>query len=164
MAGQGTATIELLDQVADLDTILCPIGGGGLISGTAVAALGIKPGIRVIGAEPAGADDASRSFQAGTRIPLTQANTIADGLRGSLSDRTFAEIRSHVADVVTVSEESIVAAMRAIWEVLKIVDRALGCGVVRGDRREQGRRAGPPRRHHPDRRQSRPRQAALDTT
>jgi threonine dehydratase len=121
MAGQGTATLELLDQAPDLDTILCPIGGGGLISGTAVAALGIKPGIRVIGVEPAGADDASRSFQSGTRIPLTQANTIADGLRGSLSDRTFTEIRSHVADVVTVSEEAIVAAMRTIWEVLKVV-------------------------------------------
>jgi threonine dehydratase len=121
MAGQGTATLELLDQAPDLDTILCPIGGGGLASGTAVAALGIKPGIRVIGTEPAGADDASRSFQAGTRIPLVQANTIADGLRTSLSERTFTEICSHVADVVTVSEESIVTAMRTIWEVLKII-------------------------------------------
>ena len=121
MAGQGTATLELLDQAPDLDIIVAPIGGGGLISGTAVAALGIKPGIRVIGAEPAGADDAYRSFQSGQRIPITQANTIADGLRSSTSDRTFVEIRSHVADVVTVSEQSIVAAMRAIWEVLKIV-------------------------------------------
>jgi threonine dehydratase len=118
MAGQGTATLELLEQAPDLDIIVAPIGGGGLI---AVAATSIKPGIRVIGSEPAGADDASRSFKAGKRIPLTQANTIADGLRGSLSDRTFAEIRSHVCDVVTVSEESIVAAMRAVWEVLKIV-------------------------------------------
>jgi threonine dehydratase len=121
MAGQGTATLELLEQAPDLDIIVSPIGGGGLISGTAVAARSLEPGIRVIGAEPAGADDASRSFQAGKRIPLTQANTIADGLRGSLSDRTFAEIRSHVSDVVTVSEEAIVAAMRAVWEVLKIV-------------------------------------------
>lgn len=121
MAGQGTATLELLDQVPELDTITCPIGGGGLISGTSVAALALKPGIRVIGAEPAGADDAFRSYKAGKRIPLTQANTIADGLRGSLSDRTFVEIRGHVADVVTVSEEGIVAAMRSIWEVLKII-------------------------------------------
>lgn len=121
MAGQGTATLELLDQVPELDTITCPIGGGGLISGTSVAALALKPGIRVIGAEPAGADDAFRSYKAGKRIPLTQANTIADGLRGSLSDRTFMEIRGHVADVVTVSEEGIVAAMRSIWEVLKII-------------------------------------------
>ncbi len=121
MAGQGTATLELLEQAPDLDIIVSPVGGGGLISGTAVAAKSLKPGIRVIGAEPAGADDASRSFKAGKRIPLAQANTIADGLRGSLSERTFAEISSHVADVVTVSEESIVAAMRTVWEVLKIV-------------------------------------------
>lgn len=121
MAGQGTATLELLDQVPDLDTLTCPIGGGGLISGTSVAALALKPGIRVIGAEPAGADDAFRSYKAGKRIPLTEANTIADGLRGSLSDRTFMEIRGHVADIVTVSEEGIVAAMRSIWEVLKII-------------------------------------------
>jgi threonine dehydratase len=121
MAGQGTATLELLEQVPELDTLTCPIGGGGLISGTAVAALALKPGIRVVGAEPAGADDAFRSYKAGKRIPLTQANTIADGLRGSLSDRTFMEIRSHVADVVTVSEEGIIAAMRSIWEVLKII-------------------------------------------
>ncbi|MGH8239134.1 MAG: pyridoxal-phosphate dependent enzyme [Steroidobacteraceae bacterium] len=146
MAGQGTATLELLEQVADLDTILCPIGGGGLISGTSVAALSLKPGIRVIGAEPAGADDASRSYQAGKRIPLTQANTIADGLRGSLSDRTFAEIRSHVADIVTVSEDSIVAAMRAVWEVLKIVIEPSGAvsyaAIVENKVDVRGRRVG----------------------
>ena len=121
MAGQGTATLELLEQAPDLDIIVAPVGGGGLISGTAVAATSLRPGIRVIGAEPAGADDASRSFKAGKFIPLTQANTIADGLRSSMSDRTFAEIRSHVSDIVTVTEDSIVAAMRAVWEVLKIV-------------------------------------------
>jgi threonine dehydratase len=121
MAGQGTATLELLEQAPDLDIIVAPVGGGGLISGTAVAATSIKPGIRVIGSEPAGADDASRSFKAGKLIPITQANTIADGLRSSTSDRTFAEIRSHVSDIVTVTEDSIVAAMRAVWEVLKIV-------------------------------------------
>jgi threonine dehydratase len=121
MAGQGTATLELLEQAPAPDIIVAPVGGGGLISGTAVAATSLKPGVRVIGAEPAGADDASRSFKAGKLILLTQANTIADGLRSSMSDRTFAEIRSHVSDVVTVSEESIVAAMRAVWEVLKIV-------------------------------------------
>src|SRR5262245_22564465 len=121
MAGQGTATLELLEQAPDLDIIVAPVGGGGLVSGTAVAATSLKPGIRVIGAEPAGADDASRSFKAGKFIPITQANTIADGLRSSTSERTLAEIRSHVSDIVTVSEASIVAAMRAVWEVLKIV-------------------------------------------
>jgi threonine dehydratase len=92
-----------------------------LISGTAVAAHGIKPGIRVIGAEPAGADDAYRSFQSGKRIPTVQPNTIADGLRSTTSERTFTEIRSHVDDVVTVCDESIIAAMRSFWEVLKII-------------------------------------------
>jgi len=121
MAGQGTATIELLEQAPDLDIIVGPIGGGGLISGTAVAAHGIKPGIRVIGAEPAGADDAYRGFQSGRRITTVQPNTIADGLRSTTSDLTFSEIRSNVDDVVTVSEASIIAAMRSIWEVLKIV-------------------------------------------
>ena len=121
MAGQGTATLEMLEQAPDLDIIVAPVGGGGLVSGTAVAATSLKPGIRVIGAEPAGADDASRSFKAGRYIPLTQANTIADGLRSSMSQLTFAHIGRHVADVVTVSEESIVAAMRNVWEVLKLV-------------------------------------------
>jgi threonine dehydratase len=111
----------LLEQAPDLDIIVAPVGGGGLISGTAVAATSLKPGIRVIGAEPSGADDASRSFKADKLIPLTQANTIADGLRSSMSERTFHEIRSHVSDVVTVTEQSIVAAMRSIWEILKIV-------------------------------------------
>ena len=146
MAGQGTATLELLEQAPDLDIIVAPIGGGGLISGTAVAATSIKPGIRVIGSEPAGADDASRSFKAGKLIPLTQANTIADGLRGSLSDRTFTEIRSHVADVVTVSEESIVAAMRAVWEVLKIVIEPSGAvsyaSIVENRIEVRGKRVG----------------------
>jgi threonine dehydratase len=121
MAGQGTATLELLEQAPDLDIIVAPVGGGGLISGTAVAATSLKPGIRVIGAEPAGADDAARSLKAGKLIPITQANTIADGLRSSISERTFTEMRSHVSDIVTMSEESIVAAMRNVWEVLKIV-------------------------------------------
>lgn len=146
MAGQGTATIELLDQVPDLDIVVAPIGGGGLISGTAVAAKSLKPGISVIGAEPAGADDAFRSFQAGKRIPLQQANTIADGLRGSLSERTFAEIRSHVSDIVTVTEESIVAAMRAVWEVLKVVIEPSGAvsyaSIVENRIKVRGKRVG----------------------
>jgi threonine dehydratase len=121
MAGQGTATLELLDERPDLDLILCPIGGGGLISGTAVAAKGLKPGIQVIGVEPAGADDAYRSFKGGAIVPVTVAHTIADGLRGTLLDKTFGVIRETVDDVVTVSEASIVLAMRAIWERLKIV-------------------------------------------
>jgi len=121
MAGQGTATLELLDEQPDLDLILCPVGGGGLISGTVVAAKGLKPGIQVIGVEPAGADDAYRSFKSGAIVPVTVAHTIADGLRGTLLDKTFGVIRENVDDVVTVSEAAIIQAMRSIWERLKIV-------------------------------------------
>ena len=121
MAGQGTATLELLEQAPELDLIIVPVGGGGLLCGTAVAAKGARPGIRVLAAEPAGADDAARSFAAGRIIPLEKPATIADGLRTSLGERNFPLIQQNVDDIVTVSEESIVAAMRRIWEVLKII-------------------------------------------
>jgi threonine dehydratase len=121
MAGQGTATLELLEDAPDLDLVLCPVGGGGLLSGTAVAAKGTKPGIRVIAVEPEGADDAYRSFKSGHIMRDGTPHTIADGLRGQLGDKTFPEIREHVDDIVTVSEEAIVLAMRALWEMLKIV-------------------------------------------
>lgn len=121
MAGQGTAALELLEDRPQLDLILCPIGGGGLISGTVTAAKGMKPGIRVVGVEPAGADDAYRSFKSGAIVPMPNPRTIADGLRGALGDKTFAIIRRDVDDVVTVSEAAIVQAMRTIWEVMKIV-------------------------------------------
>ncbi len=121
MAGQGTAAVELLEQVPDLDVILTPVGGGGLLSGTAVAAARLRPSARVIGVEPAGADDAARSLRAGRILPSVNPNTIADGLRSSLGERPFAEIRRLVADITTVSDELIVRAMREIWEALKII-------------------------------------------
>jgi threonine dehydratase len=121
MAGQGTSAIELLEDVPDLDMILCPVGGGGQLSGVAVAAKGLKPDIRIIGVEPAGADDAARSLKAGRIIPVTDPKTIADGLKTSLGEKPFAEIVRLVDDIVTVQEESIVRAMRLIWEVLKII-------------------------------------------
>lgn len=121
MAGQGTSAIELLEDHPDLDLVLCPVGGGGQVSGVAVAAKSMKPGIRVIGVEPQGADDAARSFRLGHIVPMTSPNTIADGLRSSLGDKSFAEIRRHVDDIVTVPEEAIIAGMRRIWEVLKII-------------------------------------------
>jgi len=121
MAGQGTCALELLEEAPNLDVVLAPIGGGGLISGVSTAAKALRPQIRVIGAEPAGADDAARSFAAGELVPLTRADTIADGLRASLSPATFAHIRRHVDEVVTVSEAAIVEAMRALWDELKIV-------------------------------------------
>ena len=96
MAGQGTAALELMEDRPELDLVLCPIGGGGLVSGTATAAKGLKPGIRVVGVEPAGADDAYRSFRSGAIVPMTAPRTIADGLRGTLGDKTFAEIREKV--------------------------------------------------------------------
>jgi threonine dehydratase len=121
MAGQGTATLELLEDRPQIDLVLCPIGGGGLLSGTVTAAKGVKPGIRVVGVEPAGADDAYRSFKSGAIVPMTNPQTIADGLRGTLADNTFAVISRNVDDVVTVSETAIVCAMRTLWEVLKII-------------------------------------------
>jgi threonine dehydratase len=121
MAGQGTVAAEFLTQVPELDVLLCPVGGGGLLSGTAVAARALKPRVRVLGAEPAGADDAARSLHSGTLQPSVDPHTIADGLRGALAPRTFAEIRRGVEDILTVSEEAIIAGMRELWEVLKII-------------------------------------------
>jgi threonine dehydratase len=121
MAGQGTTAVEFLESVPELDFLLCPVGGGGHLSGVAVAGKNIKPAIRVIGAEPAGADDAYRSFKAGHIIPSVNPKTIADGLRSSLGELPFAEIQRHVDVIVTASEESIVRAMRTIWEVMKII-------------------------------------------
>jgi len=121
MAGQGTAAVELLEAVPNLDVLLCPVGGGGLLSGCAVAARTIKPDIRVIGVEPAGADDAARSLRAGRIVPVEHPDTIADGLRATIGERPFAEIRRLVAEIVTVNDEAIVRAMRQLWEVLKIV-------------------------------------------
>jgi threonine dehydratase len=121
MAGQGTTAIELLEEVPDLDVILCPVGGGGQLSGIATAAKALKPSVRILGVEPAGADDASRSFRAGHIIPSVDPKPIADGLRSSLGEKPFAEIRRYVDDIVTVSEESIIQAMQLIWQVMKII-------------------------------------------
>ena len=121
IAGQATAALELLEEVGDLDVILAPVGGGGLLSGTAVAAKAMKPGIRVVGCEPTNADDAYRSKKAGRIVPSVNPNTIADGLRTSLGDRTFPIIRDRVDEIVLAEEETIVAAMRTILERMKIV-------------------------------------------
>jgi threonine dehydratase len=121
MAGQGTIAVELLEDVPDLDLLLCPVGGGGVLCGTAVAAKTLRPEIRVIATEPAGADDAAQSFHQHRLVYQEQKNTIADGLRTNLGAPNFALIQRYVEDVVTVSEEGIVAAMRAIWETMKII-------------------------------------------
>lgn len=121
IAGQGTAALELLTDVPDLNLVMTPVGGGGLLSGTSITVSALSPKTRVIAAEPAGADDAYRSLQAGRILPSVHPQTIADGLLTSLSPRTFSIIQAHVERIVTVSEESIIAAMRFIWERAKIV-------------------------------------------
>lgn len=121
MAGQGTAALELHEQVPGLQLILVPVGGGGLLSGTAVATRGTRPGCRVIGVEPLGADDAWRSFRSGQIESLPHPATIADGLRATLGSRTFAVIHDHVDDIVRVSESAITDAMRFVWERMKII-------------------------------------------
>ncbi|MEY2561756.1 MAG: threonine dehydratase [Verrucomicrobiota bacterium] len=121
MAGAGTVAVELLEDVPDLDLVLCPVGGGGVLCGSAIAAKTMRPGIKVIATEPAGAADAAESFQQGRLVYQEKKNTIADGLRTNLGAPNFVLIQRYVDDVVTVSEEGIIAAMRAIWETMKIV-------------------------------------------
>ena len=127
MNGQGTAALELLEEVPDLDIVMSPLGGGGLLSGTVVASKGVKPGIKVFGGEPAGADDGYRSFTSGIRITDAVPNTICDGLRTGLGDKTFDIIRTNVDGIALSSEESIVRAMRMTWELLKIICETSCC-------------------------------------
>jgi threonine dehydratase len=121
IAGQGTAALELLTEEPDLDVICTPIGGGGLIGGTALAAKAMAARCRVIGAEPLNADDAYRSFRSGTRQSVVTPATIADGLRGSIGVLNFALLRRYVDDVVTVTEQEIVNAMRIVLQDLKLL-------------------------------------------
>jgi threonine dehydratase len=121
IAGQGTVALELLEDVTDLDVIIAPVGGGGLLSGTSIAAKGLKPGIRVIAAEPEMADDAYRSMKEGRIIPSVNPRTIADGLLTSLGTLTFPIIQQNVEQVVTVSERGIIEAMKFVWERVKII-------------------------------------------
>jgi len=121
ICGQGTAAKELIEEIGQLDVVMAPVGGGGLLSGTAIATKALIPGAKVIAAEPAGADDAFRSFYCKTLQPSVAPKTIADGLLTSLGSLTFPIILSEVDQIVTVSEEGIVAAMRMIWERMKII-------------------------------------------
>jgi threonine dehydratase len=121
IAGQGTAAMELLEDVPDLDVIITPVGGGGLISGTSIAALAIKKAIRVIGGEPEMADDAYRSIQAGEIMTSMNPKSIADGLLSSLGSITFPIIQKNVEQIVTVSEAGIITSMKFVWERAKII-------------------------------------------
>jgi threonine dehydratase/serine racemase len=121
IAGQGTVALELLDQVADLNAIIAPIGGGGLISGICIAAKSIRPDIKIFAAEPLGADDAARSKAAGKLLPQNAPSTIADGLLTGMGDLTWPIVRDYVDRVLTVSDERIIAAMRLVFERMKLV-------------------------------------------
>lgn len=130
IAGQGTAALELLEDVPDLDVIIAPVGGGGLLSGTAIAATETKKGIRVIAAEPEMADDAYRSMKAGKIIPSANPKTVADGLLTSLGALTFPIIQARVERIVAVSETGIIEAMRFVWERVKIVIEPSAATVI----------------------------------
>lgn len=121
IAGQGTAALELITDVPDLKMIMAPVGGGGLMSGTAIAVAGSRPDVVVCGAEPSGADDAFRSLRDGRIHPSVKPTTIADGLLTSLSERTFRILTERLRGIHTVSEANIIRAMRLLWERMKIV-------------------------------------------
>lgn len=124
IAGQGTAAMELFEQAGEPDVLLAPVGGGGLLSGTSLAARYFAGSVRVIGCEPAAADDAYRSFKSGSLVQPEHPDTIADGLKTSLGSNTFPIIQENVSDIVLVEEQEIVEAMRLVWERMKIVIEA----------------------------------------
>jgi threonine dehydratase len=146
IAGQGTAALELLTDVPELEAVMGPVGGGGLMSGTAIAVAGSRPEVAVWGAEPAAADDAFRSLRDGRRFPPLAPTSIADGLLTALSDRTFRILSGRLEGILTVSEEGIVRAMRLLWERMKLVVEPSGAvplaAVLEHPERFAGRRVG----------------------
>lgn len=133
IAGQGTAALELLEDIPELDMILAPVGGGGLLSGISIATTETKKGIRVIAGEPEMADDAYRSIQTGAIVTSVNPKTIADGLLTSLGSLTFPIVQEHVEQIVTVSEQGIINAMKFIWERAKVIiepSAAVAVGVL----------------------------------
>ena len=141
ICGQGTAALEFLHEVPDLDWIMTPVGGGGLLSGTAICAKHLSPGIRVVAGEPANADDAYRSWKSGQLQPSINPKTIADGLLTSLGSLTFPIIQKWVDDIITVPEDLIVSAMRLIWERMKIViepSAAVPLGAIMNNAKDAG--------------------------
>ncbi len=130
--GAGTTAFELISAVRKLDLLLVPVGGGGLISGCSIAAKGLIPSIKVVGVEPKNADDAYRSFQLGERVPVENPNTIADGLRTSVGEKTFPIIKEFVDNIITVTEEQIIDAMKFYWERMKLVVEPSGAVPLAG--------------------------------
>ena len=145
ITGQATAAKELFEKVDALDFIVTPVGGGGLLSGTSLSAKYFSPSTQVIAAEPQGADDAYRSMKSG-KIEPSQSNSIADGLLTSLGDKTFPIIRDHVKDVITVSDEEIIKAMRLIWEKLKVIVEPSGAvtlaAILKAKEKFSGKKVG----------------------
>lgn len=146
IAGQATVALELLEQAPRLDALVAPVSGGGLLSGLCLAGHALAPGMAVWGAEPALADDAFRSLRDGRLLPNTNPATIADGLRASLSERTFGILRRHARGIVTVTEEQIIAAMRLVWERMKLVVEPSGvvplAAVLAAPEKFHGQRVG----------------------
>ncbi|XP_039133526.1 serine racemase [Dioscorea cayenensis subsp. rotundata] len=133
ISGQGTISLELLEQIPEIDLIIVPISGGGLISGVTLGAKAIKPSIRIVAAEPKGADDAAQSKAAGRIVTLPHTNTIADGLRAFLGDLTWPVVRDLVDDIITVDDREIVEAMKLCYEILKVAiepSGAIGLAAV----------------------------------
>ncbi len=146
IAGQGTVALELLEQVENLDVVVVPVGGGGLLAGVAIAVKSLAPGVEVLAVEPAGADDAFRSFGLGRRIPQTAPDTIADGLLTSLGELNFAVMQRHVDTVLTVEDATIIEAMKLQWSRMKTVVEPSGAvsfaGMLEHPERFRGRRVG----------------------
>lgn len=132
IAGAGTAALELIEEIDELDYIFAPVGGGGLLSGTSVVMKGLRPKSTVIGVEPANADDAFRSFRDGKIYPSVNPNTIADGLRTQLGEVTFHIIRKFVDSIIKVTEVEIVEAMKLLWERMKIIVEPSGAVSLAG--------------------------------
>ncbi len=132
IAGAGTAALELIEEIGQLDYIFCPVGGGGLLSGTSIATKGLCPESKVIAVEPQNADDAYQSFRANKIFPSVNPNTIADGLRTQLGELTFEVIQKYVDDIILVSEQEILDAMRIFWERMKLVVEPSGAVSLAG--------------------------------
>lgn len=133
ISGQGTISLELLELVPQIDTIIVPISGGGLISGVTLAAKSINPAIRILAAEPKGADDAAQSKAAGEIVKLSETKTIADGLRAFLGELTWPVVRDLVDDIIVVEDSDIIEAMKQCYEILKIAvepSGAIGLAAV----------------------------------
>jgi len=142
IAGQGTAVLELLSQAGGLDAVITPLGGGGLIGGSAIAVAARGHGARIFGAEPAGASEAHDSLARGERITVHPADTVCDGLRGTIGEINFALLQKHQVEVITVPDDETLAAMRLLWQRLKLVVEPSSAIVFAALLRARGRFAG----------------------